>query len=159
HRHFDRPLEYLLLGEPEFQALFEEWRTECGNRPRPTETQAAIEAAGFKGLRFDANDFVAPSYLHEVLPRLRPPASPYPRPPLPAPPPPPRSGGRAAVPPPPPHPFEAPPKAPFPSPTPPGLSPPPFPPPASSPRTRSPAGQAGRGPSGPGQLAWPVKKF
>jgi SAM-dependent methyltransferase len=71
HRNFDRPLEYLLLEELEFQALFAAAHAECGNRYRPDEVRAAVEAAGFEVLEFSPNKWVEPAYLEDFLPRLR----------------------------------------------------------------------------------------
>ena len=71
HRNFDRPLEFLLLEEAEFQKLFEDAHGECGNRHRPDETADVLRAAGFEVIEFSPNIFCPPEYLAEFLPRLR----------------------------------------------------------------------------------------
>ncbi len=71
HRNFDRPLEYLLLEEEEFQRQFAAALSEVGNRYRPAEVSAWIEAAGFEVLTFDATEHGDPDYVAEFLPRLR----------------------------------------------------------------------------------------
>src|SRR5262249_7098561 len=71
HRNFDRPLEYLLMEEAEFQALFARCHGECGNRYRPDEAADPIRAAGFEVLDFQGNCFSRPEYLEDFLPRLR----------------------------------------------------------------------------------------
>jgi SAM-dependent methyltransferase len=71
HRCFDRPLEYLLLEEREFQTIFSESYSECGNRHRPDEVRARIEAAGFEVLGFEPTMFSTSEYLDDFLPRLR----------------------------------------------------------------------------------------
>jgi SAM-dependent methyltransferase len=71
HRHFDRPLEFLLLEENEFQRLYADTHGECGNRFRPHETQRFLCGAGFEVLDFNANMLCPPDYLAGFLPRLR----------------------------------------------------------------------------------------
>ncbi len=71
HRDFDRPLECLLMSEPDFQELFARCHGEYGNRRRPEEVAAWIRAAGFEALGFEANHFSKPEYLEDFLPRLR----------------------------------------------------------------------------------------
>jgi SAM-dependent methyltransferase len=71
HCNFSRPLEYLLLGEGEFQRLFTEWHSECGNRYRAGEFQAVLEECGFEVLLFSANQHADPEYMADFLPRLR----------------------------------------------------------------------------------------
>jgi SAM-dependent methyltransferase len=70
HRDFDRPLEYLLLGEDDFARLFTRSHGECGNRWRGPEFHAALAQVGFEVLRFDANVFSRPEYVQQLLPRL-----------------------------------------------------------------------------------------
>jgi hypothetical protein len=71
HRDRQRPLEYLLLEETEFQDLFRRCRQECGNRWRPTEITAQFEAAQFDVLGFDADTLTRLKYVEDLLPRLR----------------------------------------------------------------------------------------
>jgi SAM-dependent methyltransferase len=71
HRDFDRPLEFLLQREEDFQAEFARTHGEIGNRYRPDEVGASIRAAGFEVLGFEGNTFTRPEYLQEFLPRLR----------------------------------------------------------------------------------------
>ncbi|HSQ57654.1 MAG TPA: methyltransferase domain-containing protein [Gemmata sp.] len=71
HRNFDRPLEFLLLEEKEFQQLFEDAHGECGNRHRPDETTALLRKTGFEVLDFSPNIWCPAEYLAEFLPRLR----------------------------------------------------------------------------------------
>lgn len=71
HRDFSRPLEYLLLGMDEFEAMFDERHGECGRQIRHHEMRALFEAAGFKVARFDANWIAQDDYLDDFLPRLR----------------------------------------------------------------------------------------
>ncbi len=71
HRDFDRPLEFLLLGEEDFRDEFERRHGEMGNRHRPGETADAFRAAGFTVLSFAPDIFSEPAYLKEFVPRLR----------------------------------------------------------------------------------------
>jgi SAM-dependent methyltransferase len=71
HRDFNRPLEYLLLSEDEFQNLFAACHAECGNRYRASEFAGAIRAAGFEMLGLQGTAFNTPDYLADFLPRLR----------------------------------------------------------------------------------------
>jgi SAM-dependent methyltransferase len=77
HRNFDRPLEYLLLARDEFSTVFAGCHGECGNRYRPDETTACLQAAGFDVLDFTGNLFCKADYLTEFIPRLRGCRSPY----------------------------------------------------------------------------------
>ena len=71
HRNFDRPLEYLLLEETDFQELFAQCHGECGNRYRSDETAVSIRKAGFEIVEFRGNMFSKLEYVDEFLPRLR----------------------------------------------------------------------------------------
>jgi SAM-dependent methyltransferase len=71
HRNFDRPLEYLLMSEEEFQEEYARCHGECGNRYRPDEATAQIQDAGFDVVDFQGNVFSRPEYVREFLPRLR----------------------------------------------------------------------------------------
>jgi SAM-dependent methyltransferase len=71
HRNFDRPLEYLLLSEDDFQLIASQGFFECGNRFRPDETETACRAAGFEVETFTGTVFSTPEYLEDFLPRLR----------------------------------------------------------------------------------------
>src|SRR5262249_3479026 len=71
HRDFSRPLEYLLLGEDDFQAAFARCHGECGNRYRPDEAAAPFRDAGFGLLDFTGTIFTETEYLDDFLPRLR----------------------------------------------------------------------------------------
>jgi SAM-dependent methyltransferase len=71
HRDFNRPLEYLLLSENEFQNMFAACHAECGNRYRANEFADAIRAAGFEILGLHGTAISAPEYLADFLPRLR----------------------------------------------------------------------------------------
>jgi SAM-dependent methyltransferase len=71
HRHFDRPLEYLLLDEARFRREFWFRRGECGNRWRPPECSRLLQVAGFELVRSTPGLAASPEYLHEFLPRLR----------------------------------------------------------------------------------------
>ncbi len=71
HRDFSRPLEYLLLGADDFEAMFVERHGECGRQIRHYEMRGLFEAAGFKIAGFDANWIAQDDYLDDFLPRLR----------------------------------------------------------------------------------------
>ncbi len=71
HRNFDRPLEYLLQNEPDFQEEFARGHGEEGNRRRPHEATACSRAAGFEVLAFEGNLSSSVEYLQDFLPRLR----------------------------------------------------------------------------------------
>jgi SAM-dependent methyltransferase len=71
HRDFSRPLEYLLLSEKQFQRMFADCHSECGNRYRATEFAHAIRAAGFEVLESRGTACSTPEYLADFLPRLR----------------------------------------------------------------------------------------
>ena len=71
HRDFDRPLEYLLLGDREFHKVFSERHGECGSQWRPFELVEFFQTAGFEAIRFDANGFADEDYLREFAQRLR----------------------------------------------------------------------------------------
>jgi SAM-dependent methyltransferase len=71
HRNFEKPLEYLLLKDDVFLALFERCHSECGNRYRPDEVAERLRAAGFEVIRFVRDMFTEPDYLARFVPRLR----------------------------------------------------------------------------------------
>ncbi len=71
HRDFQRPLEYLLLSNREFQKVFEGSHGECGNRMRPHEMARLFRNQGFEIIKCDENMTVDPEYLADLLPRLR----------------------------------------------------------------------------------------
>jgi SAM-dependent methyltransferase len=71
HRDFSRPLEYLLLDEWSFARQFNLSHGEIGNRVRPTQMTAMLEAAAFSVNRFDVNMTAEDSYLSDFVPRLR----------------------------------------------------------------------------------------
>jgi SAM-dependent methyltransferase len=71
HRNFQRPLEYLLMSEPEFRAEYDRCHGECGNRFRPEEMTEQIRRAGFEIREFRGNLLSEPEYLRDFVPRLR----------------------------------------------------------------------------------------
>lgn len=71
HRDFSRPLEYLLLGTDEFEAMFAERHGECGRQTRHYEMRSLFEAVGFNVAGFNANWIAQDDYLDDFLPRLR----------------------------------------------------------------------------------------
>ncbi|MFO7558533.1 MAG: methyltransferase domain-containing protein [Desulfobacterales bacterium] len=71
HRDFSKPLEYLLMGDFEFEEMLYERHGECGNRFRPHEMQAILEKKGFAISKFTASDFASDKYLDEFIPRLK----------------------------------------------------------------------------------------
>jgi SAM-dependent methyltransferase len=71
HNRFDRPLEFLLMNEKDFQAEFQHYHGERGNRLRPDEVAGLMRAAGFEILDFEPNILCTPEYLEDFLPRLR----------------------------------------------------------------------------------------
>jgi SAM-dependent methyltransferase len=71
HRDFERPLEFLTMPDDQFQREFDARHGECGNRLRQSEIRSAFEQAGFDVISVDANMQPDPSYLKELLPRLR----------------------------------------------------------------------------------------
>jgi SAM-dependent methyltransferase len=77
HRDFDRPLEYLLLGDRKFRRIFAERHGECGSQWRPSEAAEFFETAGFEVMRFESNMFADEAYLGEFELRLRESASRY----------------------------------------------------------------------------------
>jgi len=77
HRDFAHPLEYLLLGDAEFGAMFRRSHGECGSQIRHEDLTEQFRCAGFEILHFDANMFAEDRYLDDFLPRLRGTASRY----------------------------------------------------------------------------------
>jgi SAM-dependent methyltransferase len=71
HRDFSRPLEYLLLGEAEFESMFAERHGECGRQLRYGELSDLFSHAGFTRSVFDANWLADEVYLDGFIPRLR----------------------------------------------------------------------------------------
>lgn len=71
HRDFSKPLEYLLLGKDEFNALFKQVHGECGNQYRADEMQRFIEEAGLVVEKFVPSFFAEDSYLDNFMVRLR----------------------------------------------------------------------------------------
>jgi SAM-dependent methyltransferase len=71
HRDFTRPLEYLLMGDEEYQVWFDRYLGQHGSRYRPDETTALFRAAGFDVLQCAGNFFSKADYLHDFMPRLR----------------------------------------------------------------------------------------
>jgi SAM-dependent methyltransferase len=70
HRDFERPLEYLLLTEEEFEQLFLEFKGECGNRYRPDELRQLFESSGFEVLLMNLPQRAGESYLNRTFKRL-----------------------------------------------------------------------------------------
>ena len=77
HRDFQRPLEFLLLGDRQFRRIFAERHGECGSQWRPSEAAEFFEKAGFEVMRFEGNMFADENYLGEFELRLRKSASRY----------------------------------------------------------------------------------
>ncbi len=77
HRDFQRPLEFLLLGDRQFRRIFAERHGECGSQWRPSESAEFFETAGFEVTRFAGNMFADENYLGEFELRLRKSASRY----------------------------------------------------------------------------------
>jgi SAM-dependent methyltransferase len=70
HRDFERPLEYLLLTEEEFEQLFIDYRGECGNRYRPDELRQLFASSGFEILLMNLPERAGGSYLNRTYKRL-----------------------------------------------------------------------------------------
>jgi SAM-dependent methyltransferase len=70
HRDFERPLEYLLLTEEEYEQLFTHFKGECGNRYRPDELRQLFESSGFEVLLMKLPERAAESYLNRIYNRL-----------------------------------------------------------------------------------------
>ncbi|MCM2313761.1 MAG: methyltransferase domain-containing protein [Thermoanaerobaculia bacterium] len=70
HKSMDRPLEFLLTPDAEFDREFRECHGECGNRVRPMEYARLFEAAGFETTWSSSLD-VDEDYFREFIPRLR----------------------------------------------------------------------------------------
>jgi SAM-dependent methyltransferase len=71
HRNFDKPLEYLLFSDEDFQTTFENAHSDCGNRWRLEEMTDRLVGAGFEVVDFIATETSRPEYLRGLLPRLR----------------------------------------------------------------------------------------
>ena len=70
HKSMDRPLEFLLTPDAEFDREFRKCHGECGNRVRPMEYAQLFEAAGFQATWSSSLD-VDDGYFREFVPRLR----------------------------------------------------------------------------------------
>lgn len=70
HRDFARPLEYLMLNDAEFFALFDRCHGECGGKVRPFQMERMFEMAGFSEVRFSSNCFADDQYLSDIVRRL-----------------------------------------------------------------------------------------
>jgi SAM-dependent methyltransferase len=53
HRDFQRPPEFLLLGDRQFRRIFAERHGECGSQWRPSEAAEFFEETGFEMMRFE----------------------------------------------------------------------------------------------------------
>jgi hypothetical protein len=71
HKDYSRPLEHLLWADRDFHILAEEASWEFGNRFRPSECEAAFEAAGLGLVGREITLSIDESYLAEFLPKLR----------------------------------------------------------------------------------------
>jgi SAM-dependent methyltransferase len=71
HRNFDKPLEYLLFSDKDFETTFENAHSDCGNRWRLEEMTERLLAAGFEMVDFIPSEIIKPDYLASLLPRLR----------------------------------------------------------------------------------------
>ena len=71
HRSFERPLEFLLMSDSDFDREFDERHGECGNRWRPSEMAALFEKVGFRVIEFKPTIFAEDDYVEELVPRLR----------------------------------------------------------------------------------------
>jgi SAM-dependent methyltransferase len=71
HRNFDKPLEYLLFSDKDFETTFENAHSDCGNRWRVEEMTERLVAAGFEIVDLIATEIIKPEYLASLLPRLR----------------------------------------------------------------------------------------
>lgn len=70
HRDFDRPLEFLLMADEEFNKLFKDVNGECGNRLRPFEFASIFESTGFEVLKYASNMEVDDKYMEAFLERM-----------------------------------------------------------------------------------------
>ena len=70
HLDFERPLEFLLIPEGEFQARFTIEGGVTGNRWRIDEVRALFERAGFDTVGSEENAFATDDYMAEFMPRL-----------------------------------------------------------------------------------------
>jgi len=77
HRDFNKPLEYLLLGQIQFWKVFHWSHGECGNRLRSGEFSSIFTRGGFSISSFECNKRAEAPYLDEFLPRLRAASSAY----------------------------------------------------------------------------------
>lgn len=70
HLDFERPLEFLLTPEAEFQERFTTEGGVTGNRWRVDEVRALFERAGFDLVASDENTLATDAYMAEFMPRL-----------------------------------------------------------------------------------------
>jgi SAM-dependent methyltransferase len=77
HKDYSVPLEHLLWRDQDFYVLAEEASWEFGNRFRPSECEAAFEAAGLAVVDREPKLMIDEAYRTAFLPRLRACASPY----------------------------------------------------------------------------------
>lgn len=71
HRNMDKPLEFLLMSNEEFEREFEMRHGECGNRYRPWEYKKLFESLGFDVVSFEPNIYADDDYLNQFIPRLQ----------------------------------------------------------------------------------------
>ena len=71
HRNFDKPLEFLLMGDKEFAGQFKQKSGESGNRWRPAEYGELFSKNRFRLIEYFSTSDVDRKYLRETLSRLR----------------------------------------------------------------------------------------
>jgi hypothetical protein len=71
HFDFSKPLEYLLIGDKDFETEFLKNHGERGNRYRPKEYAEMFEASGFQVKNFVPSCYADERYLASFMPRLR----------------------------------------------------------------------------------------
>lgn len=71
HRDFSKPLEYLLMGKKEFDAMFDERNGECGNQWRYNTYENYFLESGFFIKKFDPNMFADEQYIQDIRDRIQ----------------------------------------------------------------------------------------
>ena len=70
HDDFSRPLDFLLIGDEEYERIFKEVHAERGNRLRPTEYETLMRQAGFSNISINPLLFAEEAYLEEFMDKL-----------------------------------------------------------------------------------------
>jgi hypothetical protein len=70
HKDFSFPLDFLLIGDIEYEKIFKDVNGERGNRWRPIEYEMLMRQAGFSSISFHPSCYAEDDYLKIFMAKL-----------------------------------------------------------------------------------------